>query len=107
MRELEPHTFVLLRRNPDAPDFTDEQADEHQTAHLVFLDAQREAGNMLAAGPFREQPDVTLRGLCVYAVPLEEARAIAADDPWVVAGGLVAEAFTWLCPPGQVTFGPH
>jgi uncharacterized protein YciI len=107
VRELEPHTFVLLRRRADAPDFSDERGDELQAAHLAFLDAQRETGVMLAAGPFRDQADETLRGLCVYAVPLEEAKAIAATDPWVVAGALAADPFTWLAPPGQARFGRH
>jgi uncharacterized protein YciI len=105
MTGLVATTVVLLRRPADAPDLPERRLEELQEAHLAFLGAQREAGAMLAAGPFVDQEDVSLRGLCVYAVGVDEARAIAATDPLVVAGRLTAEVFTWLMPPGQARFG--
>jgi uncharacterized protein YciI len=99
-------TVVLLRRPANPPDLPETRLDELQAEHLAFLGTQIEAGTMLAAGPFRDQEDAGLRGLCVYAVPVDEARAIAATDPLVVAGRLSAQAFSWLTPPGQAAFGP-
>jgi uncharacterized protein len=106
VRELVSYTVVLLRRSADAPDLPEEELDAIQEQHIAFLQGQRDAGSMLASGPFRDQPDESLRGLCVHAVPVEEASAIAARDPAVVAGRMAAEAFTWLMPPGLARFGP-
>jgi uncharacterized protein YciI len=104
--ELVSYTIVLLRRGARADEYTDEELQSLQEGHVAFLGAQREAGNMLAGGPFREQPDETLRGLCVYRVPVEQARALVAGDPSIAAGRMAADVFEWLMPPGQVTFGP-
>jgi hypothetical protein len=59
---------------------------------------------MLVAGPVAHQPDDTVRGLCVYATDLETTRALAARDPSVRAGVLVAEVMTWWTRLGAVTF---
>ena len=103
--ELVSYTVVLLRRPADAPDLPEHELEALQDAHIAFLQAQRDAGTLLVAGPFLGQPDESLRGLCVYAVPVETARAIAATDPSVVAGRMAAEVFEWLIPPGLVSFG--
>jgi uncharacterized protein YciI len=57
MRELVPHTIVLLRLPPDPPDRSDEEAERIQGAHLAFLDRRRASGAMLAAGRFRDPVD--------------------------------------------------
>jgi hypothetical protein len=40
------------------------------------------------------------RGLCVYGTSLDEARELAARDPAVQAGRLVADVLTWWTQPG-------
>jgi uncharacterized protein YciI len=99
---LEPHTLVLLRRPPDAPDLPRKELDALQEQHLVFLQQMRDRGALLAAGPFRDQADPSLRGLCLYAVGLDEARALAAADPSVRRGRMAADAFVWLVRPGEL-----
>jgi uncharacterized protein YciI len=106
VRPLEPHTIVLLRLPARPPELPEEESDRIQEAHLSFLDEQRAAGALLAAGPFRDRVDENLRGLCVYALQLSEVRKIAAQDPSVIAGCMEAQVFTWLIPPGQARFGP-
>jgi uncharacterized protein len=106
VRELEPHTVVLLRMTPDPPELPEEEGDRLQEGHLAFLDAQRDAGRMLCAGPLHDRVDENLRGLCVYALPVEEVRELVKGDPFVQAGVMDAQVFTWLIPPGQATFGP-
>jgi uracil-DNA glycosylase len=54
------------------------------------LSTWAERGVLLLAGPFENQPDEALRGLCVLTTSLDESRAIMAEDPAVVAGRLVA-----------------
>ena len=54
----------------------------------------REAGHLMLAGPFSEQPDETLRGLCAYVIDLEATRALAATDPSVRAGRMAVDVMT-------------
>jgi uncharacterized protein YciI len=60
---------------------------------------------MGAAGPFRDQDDQVLRGLCAYRVGVEEARKRAAEDPAVQAGMLEAEVLTWWFREGEISLG--
>lgn len=102
---MERLTLVLLRRPADPPDFAEDEADRIQQAHLDFLDGMRAAGVMGAAGPFRDQDDQVLRGLCAYRVGVEEARKHAAEDPAVQAGMLEAEVLTWWFREGEISLG--
>ncbi|MEA2510372.1 MAG: uncharacterized protein QOG21_2454 [Actinomycetota bacterium] len=101
-RALVAHTLLLLRRPSDAPDLPQQELDAIQEAHLAHLDALRVQGKLLAFGPFMDQPDGSLRGLCIVSVDLEEAREIAAQDPAVQAHRLVVDVMTWLTPPGDL-----
>lgn len=102
---MESLTLVLLRRPASPTEFADDEADRIQQAHLDFLDGKRSAGVMGAAGPFRDQDDQMLRGLCVYRVDIEEARKHAAEDPAVQAGMLEAEVVTWWFREGEIRLG--
>lgn len=103
--ELEPHTLVLLRWPADKPDCTDEELERLQEQHLAFLGQLRERGALLASGPLTDQPEKSWRGICVYSVPPDEARRLAAEDPMVRAGRLEPVAFTWLAVRGSAVFG--
>lgn len=93
--ELESYSFVLLKRGPRAAEFSDEELDRLQEQHLGHLDAMRERGALLIAGPFSEQPDDSLRGLCLYKTGLEETRRLAESDPSVQAGRMAVDVMTW------------
>ena len=104
--EFDSFTLVLLRRPADAPDLPDEELDRIQAEHLAYMEAQRRSGTLLANGPFRDQDDVAVRGACVFALELEEARAVlagrnfaaAVDAEWQRAGELRITAVpTHLC----------
>jgi uncharacterized protein YciI len=93
--EVESYTFVLLKRGPRAADFSDEELERLQEQHLGHLDAMRERGAMLIAGPFSEQPDESLRGFCLYKTGLEETRRLAESDPSVQVGRMAVDVMTW------------
>jgi uncharacterized protein YciI len=97
---------VLLRRPPDAPDLPEEELDRLQEQHLAHLAAMAEAGKLVSAGPFSEQPDESLRGLCFYATSVEEARELAGLDPAVRAGRLAVDVMTWWTQKGTISFHP-
>ena len=98
--ELDTYTFVLLRRGPRAEDYSDEELDELQAAHLAFLDEMRKRVHLVLAGPFRDQDDETKRGLAIYRTGLHETRRLTDQDPSVQAGRISIEAMTWLTPKG-------
>jgi uncharacterized protein YciI len=94
--EFDSYAFVILRRGPRAAEYDGEAAERLQDAHLAHLREMHEAGKLAVAGPFRDQEDETLRGICIYTTPVEEARELAARDPSVRAGRMAVEAMTWL-----------
>lgn len=104
--ELDSFALVLLRSGPRAEEFSDAQLAVLQDAHLAHLRSMREAGKLVAAGPFSDQPDLSKRGLCLYDCGIEEARELAALDPSVRAGRMSVELMTWWTPKGSVTFHP-
>ncbi len=100
--ELARYSFVLLRRPAGAPDYPEERLAEIQQQHLAHLASLSERGVLLLAGPFSDQPDESLRGLCVFDASLEETRAFMAEDPAVRAGRLAVDVMTWLTAPGSL-----
>jgi uncharacterized protein len=106
--ELERYSFVLLRRGSRADEFSDEELEQLQDAHLGHLAAMREQGAMAVAGPFSEQPDESWRGFCLYTVDLDEARRLAESDPSVQAGRIAVDVFNWWTQQGAIDFpGAH
>jgi uncharacterized protein YciI len=100
--DLEEFAFVLLRRPADAPDLPEDELDRIQEEHLAHLTSLHERGVLLLSGPFRDQPDESLRGLCVLNVSVDEARALMADDPAVRAGRLAVDVMTWMTRRGSL-----
>lgn len=99
---MERYALVLLRTPAGAPAYPAEELERIQRAHLDHLAGMHERGAMVVAGPFADQQDQTLRGMCLYRVDLEEARALAAADPAVRAGRLAVDAFWWYVPKGYL-----
>jgi uncharacterized protein YciI len=100
--DLERFTFVLLRRPAGAPEYSEERLQEIQQQHLANLARLRERGVLLLSGPFDDQPDESLRGLCVFTTGLEETRALMAADEAVRARRLVADVMTWWTARGSL-----
>jgi hypothetical protein len=100
--EFDSYAIVVLRRPADAPELPEEEADELQTRHAAHVMSMIESGAAYGGGPFSDHSDPSLRGLIVFAVPLEEARGLVSEDPAVRRGQLVAESFTWSVPAGAL-----
>ena len=99
--DLTSYTLVILRRPPTAPDMTSDELAALQEQHLDHLSKMRDEGHLLIFGPVADQPDESLRGLCVYGVGLDEARLLAEQDPSVQAGRLTVDVMTWWMATGS------
>jgi hypothetical protein len=110
--QFDRFTIVLLYRNDDGPDLTDDERDALQDAHLNHLATLHEAGALIAAGPTAiGNPDEALRGVSVLNVGVEEARALKETDPAVQAGVFSIKCLPWMVPAGAVSYSatrfPH
>jgi uncharacterized protein YciI len=102
---FDQHTVILLVRPPDAPEFEEAELDRLQAEHLAYLRGLARRGVLIANGPLTDQTDERLRGLSVYALPLEEALALARADPMVRAGRLAIDGGRWLTARATARFG--
>ncbi|MGN6473745.1 MAG: YciI family protein, partial [Mycobacteriales bacterium] len=76
-----------------------------QAQHLGHFATMKEAGLMRVAGPLSDQPDESMRGICVYQVgSIDEARRLAESDPAVQAGLFTIDVMTWRTAKGAMTF---
>ena len=93
-RGMRPYVLVILKtgpkRVPDGP-----ERDAMFAGHFANMERLAAEGKLAVAGPFGKDPD-GWRGLFLFAVPtIEEARALAATDPVLVNGEMVAEYHAW------------
>jgi uncharacterized protein len=101
--ELEAFELVLLRRPAQPTPYDEAELERIQGEHIAYHAELREAGHVVTNGPVSDQDDESLRGLTIYRTgSLDEARRLAAADPAVRAGRLVADVMRWYCPPGTM-----
>lgn len=103
---MDEHTVILLVRPEGAPAFDEDELDRLQAAHLAHLRELARRGVLVANGPLSDQTDERIRGISIYALPLEEALALARADPMVHAGRLAIEGGRWSTASETVRFGP-
>jgi uncharacterized protein YciI len=78
------------RRMPDGP-----ERDAMFAGHFANMERLAKEGKLALAGPFATDPD-GWRGLFVFAVEsIDEAKALAATDPVIAKGEMVAEYHAW------------
>ena len=103
--DFDRFTMTLLVLRDDAPDFTPEQEDELQDAHMAHLADLHASGQLLAAGPLLDRTS-PFRGLSILTVGPEEALALKERDPAVQAGKYRIVALPWMVPAGAMAFAP-
>lgn len=91
---LEPLVFGILMRGSNATQDAGAAA-EIQKGHLSYMESLHAQGKLPVAGPFGDDGD--MRGIVVYRVKdVDEAKALAAQDPAVKAGRLRLVAYQWM-----------
>jgi uncharacterized protein YciI len=103
--ESDQYQLVLLRSAAGAKELSKEDHAELFKGHIGHFKKMAVEGKMAVAGPFGDQDDKTLEGLCLYRVgTVSEARTLAEQDPAVKAGQLKVEVMTWYVEKGALTF---
>lgn len=103
--EFDVYQLVILRRPADRPTYDDKTEELLQAQHLGHFATLTEAGLMRVAGPLSEQPDPSMRGICIYQVgSVDAARRHAESDPAVQAGLFTIDVMTWRTAKGAITF---
>lgn len=101
LQTVRPYTLVLLKKGPA---YQDQASRTPEQAAIVWNHGRRNmalnaAGKMALVGPVAGGGDLV--GLCVFAVPQAEARALMDEDGGVQAGVFVYEIVTWFGFPGD------
>ena len=94
---MEAYQLGLLRKGPNSGTGTKEEAEKIQAGHMANIGKMAQGGKLLAAGPMMDDGD--LRGIFLFkAASLDEARALAAEDPAIKAGRLKLDLYAWQAP---------
>lgn len=93
--EMATYQVAFLRRGPAWTPASTPELEKLQAAHLTHIGKMAETGKLIIAGPFSDGGD--LRGMFIFRVDtVEEAKALAEQDPAVKAGRLVLEWHPWF-----------
>ncbi len=101
---MDVHTVLFLVRPVDAPTFSEDELDRLQIEHLTYLRELKRKGVLITNGPLTDQTDERYRGISVYALPLDEALALARADPMVRARRLAVDGARWMTQRGTARF---
>ena len=71
--------------------------------HLPYLIGLMRQGKLALAGPFRDEGE--LKGIFIYAVPMDEALKLEAEDPMVKNGFFKIEGHPWATAKGVLAAG--
>ena len=92
--EMTTYQVAFLKRGPNWTPAETEATKAIQEGHMANIRKMGATGKLVIAGPFADGGD--LRGLFIFRVDtLEEAKALAEQDPAVKAGRLVLEWHPW------------
>ncbi len=97
--DLDTYQFAMLKRGPKWTPESTPETQQIQAGHMANIQKMARLGKLMAAGPMEGHGD--LRGLFIFkAASIEEAKALAAEDPAIKAGRLTIEFLTWMAPRG-------
>lgn len=92
--EMTTYQVAFLRRGPNWTPAETAETKAIQQGHMDNIGKMAKTGKLVIAGPFGDGGD--LRGMFIFRVAtLEEAKAMAEQDPAVKAGRLVLEWHPW------------
>ena len=101
LAELKTYYFGLISRGPKWTAERTPETDKLQAGHMANINAMAKAGKLVIAGPFDNAGNYA--GVFVFKVDtIEEAKALSAADPAVVAGRLAVDVHPWMVLKGSL-----
>jgi uncharacterized protein YciI len=92
--DLDQYQFGILRRGSKWTAEKTPETQKIQEGHMAHIGNMARAGKLMAAGPLMSAGD--LRGIFIFkAASLDEARALAEEDPAIKSGRLTLELLDW------------
>jgi uncharacterized protein YciI len=97
--EMTTYVVGLLFRGPKWTPESTPETQKIQEGHMANIRKMAAAGKLAVAGPFSDDGD--LRGIFIFQnATVEEARALADQDPAIQAGRLRLELHPWFAAKG-------
>lgn len=97
--DLDMYQFGMLEKGPKWTAESTPETQKIQQGHMANINSMAREGKLVAAGPMVGDGD--LRGIFVFRVgSIEEAEALAAKDPAIIAGRLKLSFTNWMAPKG-------
>jgi uncharacterized protein len=91
----EQYQFGMLSRGPKWTAENKPEVQKIQEGHMANINKMAQAGKLFAAGPIVDNGD--LRGIFIFrAASVDEAKALAAEDPAIKAERLKLEILPWF-----------
>jgi len=101
LAELKTYYFGLISRGAKWTAERTPETDKLQAGHMANINAMAKAGKLVIAGPFDNAGNYA--GVFVFKVDtLEEAKALSAGDPAVIAGRLAVDVHPWMVLKGSL-----
>ena len=92
---MRSYVLAILKTGPNDSKVTGDARKEIFKGHFANMTRLAAEGKLAVAGPFND-PAKVYRGLFIFAVStVEEAKALAASDPTIKSGILIAEFVPW------------
>jgi len=98
--EMTTYTLGLLVKGPKWTAEETPALQKLQESHLAHIGEMARSGALLAAGPLTDNG--TIRGILIFKASIEEAKALAEQDPAVRAGRLTVELHPWMTAKGAL-----
>lgn len=100
--EMTTYVTGFLKKGPKWTAAETPESAEIQKQHIAHLEKMAASGKLIVAGPFRGgDGDGDPRGMLIFhGLTVEEARAMASEDPAVKAGRLTVEIRGWMAAKG-------
>ena len=93
--EITTYQVAFYRKGPAWTPSTTDAHKKLQSDHMAHIGKMADSGKLILAGPFSDGGD--LRGMLIFRVDsVEEAKALAEQDPAVKAGRLILEWHPWF-----------
>jgi uncharacterized protein YciI len=97
--KTQQYFVTFLRPHPGRKALSKQDSERIQAAHMANIHKMAQSGDLVSAGPFADTP-TTISGMFIFKVDsLQEAQAIAAQDPTIVEHRNTVDTHAWDGPP--------